>query len=192
MRGHRIAVAAELIAEGKQLYEETDTPVRVIAARMGLTRSTLNYRIADWKWVRRRASDADPPPAPVESPAPVAVAPPPSEPAAAEPPLPFPERLRRVIDAQMRVAERTLKVLGPASSAEAERTSRILATVSRTVQEITATAQGRMPADDADDDPVPRDIDEFRLELARRIRCFVDARRLGAVRIPGEPETPLG
>jgi hypothetical protein len=115
MRGHRIAIAAELIAEGKQLYEETDTPVRIIAAHMGLTRSTLNYRIADWKWVRRRASIGDPPPAPVECPAPVAVAPPPSEPVAAEPPLPFAERLRRVLDGELAVIERTLKVLGPAS-----------------------------------------------------------------------------
>jgi hypothetical protein len=93
-----------------------------------------------------------------------------------EPPLPFPERLRRVIDAQMQVAERMLKVLGPASSAEAERTSRILALVSRTVQEIKATAEGRMPANEADKDAVPRDIDAFRAELARRINALIDAR----------------
>jgi hypothetical protein len=152
---------------------------------MGLTRSTLNYRIADWKWVRRRVSDADPPPAPVEGTAPVAVAPPPSEPAAAEPALPFPERLRRVIDAQMQVAERTLKVLGPASSAEAERTSRILALVSRTVQEIKATAEGQTSANEANNDSVPRDIDEFRETLALRIRSFVDARQNRAGRADG-------
>jgi two-component system, NtrC family, sensor kinase len=40
--------------------------------------------------------------------------------------------------------------------------------------------------------PVPSDIDEFRFALARRIRGFIEARRIGAVRIPGEPETPLG
>ena len=168
MRGYRIAVAPELIAEGKRLYEETDTPVHLIAKHMGMTRSTLHYRITDWKWTRRRTSVAG---RAVETPAPVA---PPSEPPPLEPPLPFAERLARVIDAQMQVAERTLKVLGPASSAEAERTGRILALVARTVQEIKATAEGR--ADETDNDPVPGDIDEFREELARRIRGFIEAR----------------
>ncbi len=186
MRGHRIAVAPELIAEGKRLYEETDTPVREIAARMGLTRATLNDRIADWKWARRRASDAELPPAPVDRAPSATAAPAPSEPPPAGPPLPFPERLRRVIDAQMQVAERTLEVLGPANSAEAERTSRILALVSRTVQEIKATAEGQTPADDANDDAISRDIDEFRETLARRIRGLIDARRNGAGGLGGE------
>ena len=176
MAGYRIAVAPELIAEGKRLYEQTDTPVRIIAARMGLTRSTLNYRIADWKWVRRRVSDEDPPLATAELQLPAPAPPQPVACATAEPPLPFPERLRRVIDAQMQVAERTLRMLGPSSPGEAERTARILATVSRTVQEIKATAEGRVSADEADDDPIPRDIDAFREELARRIRGFIEAR----------------
>jgi hypothetical protein len=82
--------------------------------------------------------------------------------------------LRRVIDIQMQVAERALKVLGPSNSVEAERTGRILAMVSRTVQEIKATAEGR--ADEAANDTVPGNIDEFREELARRIRGFIEAR----------------
>jgi hypothetical protein len=188
MRGYRIVVAPELIAEGRRLYEQTDTPVSLIAKHMGLTRSTLNYRITDWKWTRRRVCDVDPP---VELPVPVDVAAAPREPPPMEPALPFPERLRRVIDAEMQVAERTLKMLGPASSAEAERTTRILAIISRTVQEIQATAEGRMPADEADDDPVPRDPDEFRLELARRIRNFVEARRSRDGGIPAEPRAAL-
>ena len=76
--------------------------------------------------------------------------------------LPFAQRLQRVLDGELAVIERTLKVLGPANNAEAERTARILAAISRTVQEIQATAEGQMSSDEADDDAVPGDIDEFR------------------------------
>jgi hypothetical protein len=153
----KIEIAPRLIADGKRLYETADTPTRVIAAMMGIAPRTLSDRIAEWGWQRRhysRAQDSAPP-AVAGEPAP---APPPVEPWPQTPPLPFAERLDRVIDGEMAVIERTLKVLGPASSAEAERTTRTLATISRTVQEIVATAQGRMAADDADDDPVPSDI----------------------------------
>ena len=53
------------------------------------------------------------------------------------------------------------------------------ASISRTVREIAALNQPTevAPADEADDDPVPRDIDEFRYELARRIRGFIEARQ---------------
>ena len=81
-----------------------------------------------------------------------------------------------MLDAELAVIERTLKVLGPASSAEAERTTRILAMISRTVQEIQASAEGQTSADETDDDAVPGDIDEFRETLARRIRAFIEAR----------------
>ena len=171
MAAKKKEIAPELLAEGKRLYEETDTPVHLIAKRMGIARSTFNYRIVDLKWTRRRASDDA---RAAELPPPGAGTIPPSAPPPFEPPLPFAERLRRVLDAEMQVAERTLKVLGPASAAEAERTGRILALVSRTVQEIKATAEGR--ADEADDDAVPGDIDEFREELARRIRGFIETR----------------
>ena len=80
-----------------------------------------------------------------------------------------------MLDAELAVIERTLKVLGPASSTEAERTTRILAALSRTVQEIKASAEGQA-GDEADDDAVPGDIDEFRETLARRIRGFIEAR----------------
>lgn len=134
---YRIVIAPELIAEGRHLYEETDTPVRVIAKRMGLTRSTLNYRIADWKWVRRHASAADPP-LTQELPAATPAAPPgngASTPAD-EPALAFAECMKRVLNVEMAVIERTLKVLGPASNAEAERTTRILASITRTLQDL--------------------------------------------------------
>jgi AraC-like DNA-binding protein len=192
----RIEVAPELIAEGKQLYETTDLPVHDIAARMGLTRHTLNNRIREWHWTRRRYNGAAAPAPPAPSPVPAAS---PSETAAAglpvpvaadAAPLPFAERMVRVLDAELAVIERTLKVLGPASNAEAERTARVLAMISRTVQEIQASAEGQT-RNETDDDPVPGDIDEFRLALARRIRGFIETRRAGVAGVSGERETPL-
>ena len=80
--------------------------------------------------------------------------------------MPFTEWLPRIVAGQMAAIERTLNVLGPANSAEAERTARILATIARTVQEIKATAEGRVSNDETDNDSVPRDMDVFR-ELLR-------------------------
>ena len=50
----RIEIAAELIAKGKILYEQTDTSVLEICARMGISRNVLYARIDGWKWQRRR------------------------------------------------------------------------------------------------------------------------------------------
>jgi hypothetical protein len=83
--------------------------------------------------------------------------------------------MKRVLIVEMAVIERTLKVLGPASNAEAERTTRILASITRTLQDLQATADGQK-RDEADNDTVPGNIDEFREELARRIRGFIAAR----------------
>jgi transposase-like protein len=60
----RIEIAAERIAEGKILYEQTDTSVLEICARMGVSRNVLYARIGGWKWQRRRytsgsAADAE-------------------------------------------------------------------------------------------------------------------------------------
>ena len=173
----KIEIAPELIAEGRRLYEETDTPIEDIAAHMQITRGTLINRIREWNWTRRRYTAAG---------LPAAAAPEAAQPetgcgddaaAPAEPDLSFAERMQRVVDAQLAVIERTLKVLGPASSAEAERTARILAAISRTVHEIKALAEGRDASHETDNDPVPGDIDEFRIALAERIEAFVARRR---------------
>ncbi len=172
MTAKRKDIAPELIAEAKQLYETTDMPTGAIAAKLGIARSTLNERIRKWGWTRRRYASTDA----AASPATVAPAAHKAQPPA-EPTLPFAMRIQRVIDAQLAVAERTLSVLGPATSAEAERTARVLAAVSRTILEIKAAAEEHMPAHDADNDSVPVDMDEFRETLARRIQLFVEARR---------------
>ena len=197
MPTQRIEIAPELVAEGKRLYETTDLPIHDIAARMGLTRGTLNNRIREWKWTRRRYSASvtsatapiSPPPA-----AAVAFEPTASVPAADAPPLPFAAWKARVIAAEMAAIDRTLAMLGPASSAEAERTARILAMITRTVQDIQTTAEGQTSTNETDDDPVPSDIDEFRLALAQRIRAFIAGKRRSGADggVSDDPEAPVG
>ena len=71
-------------------------------------------------------------------------------------------------------------VLGPSGKADAEQSARTLASIARTLREIAALnrPEQETPPDEATHDPIFIDIDEFREELARRIRSFVDARRI--------------
>jgi hypothetical protein len=67
-----------------------------------------------------------------------------------------------------------------ASGPERERDVRILAMLTRTLRDVVAMAPdglAQRDAQDAEHDPVPDNIDEFRYELARRINAFVAARR---------------
>jgi hypothetical protein len=52
----KIEIAPELVAEGRRLYEETLTPVHDVAAMMGISQRTLENRIREWNWKRRRHS----------------------------------------------------------------------------------------------------------------------------------------
>jgi hypothetical protein len=70
---------------------------------------------------------------------------------------------------------------------------RTLAAVARTLREIAAITkpqemlQEMAPLDDAADDPMPRDIDEFRRELTRRVEKIIDA-ETGAGERPAKPD----
>ncbi len=65
-----------------------------------------------------------------------------------------------------------LSVLGAADSAEAERSARTLASLARALKEVMRLAAPEQASDPDDDDPMPRDLDEFRRELARRIEAL--------------------
>jgi hypothetical protein len=88
-------------------------------------------------------------------------------------------RIQRVVEREMDAMERILAVIQPADQIEAEHGARTLANVSRALREIKALTEleSETPPDEADDDPVPRDIDEFREALACRIEAFVASRR---------------
>jgi hypothetical protein len=71
-----------------------------------------------------------------------------------------------------------------ASGPERERDVRILAMLTRTLRDVVAMAPdglaqgtGQGAAQEAEHDPVPADMDEFRNELARRIRGFIEQRQ---------------
>jgi hypothetical protein len=102
-------------------------------------------------------------------------------------------RLQSVVERELNAVERVLAKVGPSNQGEAERSARTLASISRALREIAAFAKPDevTPPDETDDDPVPRDIDEFRRELARRIRGFIEARRNGADGLPGQRESEL-
>ena len=99
--------------------------------------------------------------------------------------------LHDVIERELTAVERILDVLGPADAGDAECAARTLASLARTLREIALSSRGdeAAPPDDTDDDPIPRDIDEFRRELARRIHAFVDSRTGSGV--PDQPEGAL-
>jgi hypothetical protein len=199
MPAHRKEIAPALVAEGRRLYEQTMVPVREIAALFGVSPTTLQDRIVAWGWQRRRydtrsvdlviARHAAAKPGAPEGAAPSALPPAlPQERAAVA------ARVQATVERELTAVGRVLDVLGPSDRDEAERTARTLASLARTLREvalINRTEEAAAP-DDIDDDPIPRDIDEFRRELTRRIRKFIEARRNGAGRLRDERESALG
>jgi hypothetical protein len=189
----RIDIAPEKIAEGKFLYEQTDTSVLEICRRMEISRNALYARIGGWKWLRRRytggpAADADRSPASVADESHVPAPAPPDESAnpvirtgtneaVLETPEVFYARVCRGVQRQMTIIERIQSALLPGGNAmQSERSARVLATINRALLEIRAMAKPDKVADEADDS-IPRDIEEFRAQLARRIQGLVDAER---------------
>lgn len=92
-------------------------------------------------------------------------------------------RMWRTAERQVEEIEDRLAVAG-LELTERESNARTLAVVAKTLRELAAvdeaeiqrTGKQQPPDDNIDDDPVPRDIDEFRRELARRINALVDGR----------------
>ena len=97
------------------------------------------------------------------------------------------ERLWRAAGKQVRAIERRLGD-GEQEPPERERDARMLAVLVKTLRELAALDPARNseppPAEPEDDDPVPRDIDEFRRELARRIQAFVGSQ--GGAGVPDD------
>jgi hypothetical protein len=89
-------------------------------------------------------------------------------------------RVHSMVARELDAVERVLDVLAPEGAGDAERAARTLASLARTLRELSLMNNtGDEPeaaAADDDDDDIPRDLDEFRRELARRINAFVDER----------------
>ena len=93
------------------------------------------------------------------------------------------ERIERLLERELEAEEAARKALGvlPRPPADAERCARTLATLTQTLHALARLRGGLAPDNGLADDDMPRDIDEFRRELARRIRVFVQNRIAGRV-----------
>ncbi|MGH6769697.1 MAG: hypothetical protein ACRECO_11830 [Xanthobacteraceae bacterium] len=89
------------------------------------------------------------------------------------------ERIERLVEQELTAEEAVRAQLGPLPRppAEAERSARTLAVLTQTLHALQRLRCGLSPdSGSTDDDDMPRDIDEFRHELARRIDAFVASR----------------
>jgi hypothetical protein len=93
------------------------------------------------------------------------------------------ERVERAVLAELATVEAMRAELGtvPQRWTDAERTARTLGLLTQTLQHLQRLRAGRAPEsrsydDENNDDDLPRDIDEFRRDLARRIDAFVASR----------------
>jgi transposase-like protein len=86
-------------------------------------------------------------------------------------------RMWRAAEAQVRDIEDRLRQ-DAREADERERDARMLAVLVKTLRELSALdeTQSGPPDTAGGDDEVPRDIDEFRRELARRMDAFVESR----------------
>ena len=184
-------IAPELLAEARRLYEQTLAPVNDIAGMIGLSRTNFYKRVREGGWRGRRAQVATFQfaralsgsaaealiAAPANQPRAAAVAA--TDPKTPEQRLALARRLLEVVEHEMAAVQRIVTVVAPMNQNEAEQGSRTMANVSRVTREIKDLIQpeDEIPADDLDHDPVPLDIDEFRRELARRLRGIIEARR---------------
>jgi transposase-like protein len=97
------------------------------------------------------------------------------------------ERIERLVERELEAEEAARKTLGPLprAPADAERCARTLATLTQTLHALSRLRSGLSPDNGLSDDDMPqdlpRDIDEFRREFARRIRLFVQSRTGGRV-----------
>lgn len=181
MAGRQIRIAPERIAEAKRLYELTDTPVPAIAAMLGVARRTLERRVRTLKWTPRSAPRIEADRAALAAPLePLALGTPDTAFAASDAATlrsANAVRIQRLVASSLDAVDRVLTKVGPVDEGGAERSARTLAAVARTLQEMSGISQPTIetPHDDADnDDPLPRDIDEIREELARRIHALID------------------
>jgi cytochrome c556 len=189
----------EVLAEAKRLYEQTLAPVDDICGALNIARPKF-YRLAkEHEWRGRRAKTA--PfhfaraltagsltallPEPVDQPRAEIL--PRGDQMSPEHRAAMRARVFMVAEQQMEAVARIVRVIAPQDQIEAEHSARTLANLSRTMREVSALFEptGKTPQEDAAEDDIPHDIDEFRRELARRIRIIVDA---GRDAVPESPD----
>jgi hypothetical protein len=165
-----IVVPPEKIATIRPLYEGTDIPVRDLASMCGLGVTTFLKRVVLWGWKRRklRMKDYDA----------AATAEVEQIREAAAPLVAIAEnetligRVRNAVERELVAIEAVLARVEGARlrSTDAERAARTLATLVKTLREVTALQRDEQPEATGDDSPHEyHDLDAFRRELAERL-----------------------
>jgi hypothetical protein len=188
----------EAWAQIRHAYENTDQPIVNICAEHGITDPMLRYRVSRWKWRKRRSLiPREGPPAMRAAPSEVAASAVSCD-APASPGLPeggsngpMVPRLQNAVARLMPAIEAAIAQLtsGKLDGYELEKARRALGTLTRTLRELNAVLvqhDAGLDAPEVEDDPVPKDIDEFRYELARRIRGFIEAHQNEQKAQPGQ------
>lgn len=164
----KIQFPPDLMAEARRRYEDTTTPVREIAALLGVSKETFRNRLHEWGWTRqRRATRALDLLCAAGGPATQHAAPPQRRAALA---VLGPETTEQFAAAVGRV----IATIQPKDLGEAERATHILAAIAAMMNQNAALhrPERATPDNEADADAVPRDIDTFREALAKRIEDF--------------------
>ena len=179
--------ALEQIEAARMLYQDRQTSLDAVAASLGITRRTLDAWVTEWGWPPRSAAprrsagrarkkkSARAPRTEAARKMPEAASQPPTgssrRPAAT--PAALAARVQRVVERELDAIDQVLSILGAADQAEAERSARTLASLARALKEVMRlTAPELTPEADEDDDGGPRDLEEFRRELARRLEAL--------------------
>lgn len=170
----------EAWAQIRHAYENTDQPLAHICAEHDVTVPTVRYRMRCWGWTRRKPliPRHGPPPVPT-MPQEIVTLPAAQPPSAGEDNVAIVPRLQgaaaRVVTAIDAIIARLAS--GTLNANDIEKSGRTLGTLTRTLRELNALLLQHNAPLEAEDDPVPKNIDEFRFELARRIRGFIEARK---------------
>lgn len=173
--------APELLAALRHSVETTSAPLYAIAATHGIPRSTFTRLVRREGWRR----PGDDPPATASADA-ATLTPPPS----ADPPPPpaapaigtLAERLERAVAREIATLEASRTApperagtarKSAARSSAASDTERVVRSLERLTDTLAKVRRLREPVPSDPDDDLPRDIDEFRRVLARRIEQLV-------------------
>lgn len=183
----RKEIAPELLAEARILYEQTLTPVHVIRKLLGVSRYTFYDRAREGNWQMRNYTRGEAPDAPIVradedaqhscDEASAAQDARDEKPVTAERKAALRARVYGVLEDVVGAAEQVVRTVQLGSPAQGERSARTMANVTRSMRDVDAmTKPEQSPSDDAtEQDALPRDIDELRLELASRLNAFIDA-----------------
>ena len=181
MSSPRIQIPPERVAEGKYLFEETNTLRQDIAAVMGISPDTLRRRSIEWGWKER------PRPSAVRTSRPAGGmrfaarqhhAGFTGDPAAAARRRAVALRIMAMLEDELARIETTFREAGVSAGGAFDNRIRAILGVTKALREVELMSKPDevIPPNAAEND-TPRNIDEFREALARRIESFVTAQQ---------------